>query len=386
MLKGMLMLFLQRLSSKRRAVLFSFILIAMLSGLVQCVKHAKHKPSDSVPILYQGTRLVVPEHSALRSVVHVESVHRQAVVTTVVIPTTVQAIPANTVAILPPLTGQIDKIFKTLGEPVRVGDPLYSLISPDLAQAISDRTIAEANYALAQKNIKRQQALARYEINSLRELEQAERDLAQTDAELQRSNARLAALHINPADHDTQGHLLVRSPINGVMTAISGGVGTYWSDLTAPVVSVADLSRVYLVASAQERDLPDFFLGQDAQIIFESLHQSYWSRVAFIDPVLDVSTRTIHVGMILSNVNNELRPNMFARAKFKRKARQEILLPMTAVIQRGFDSIVFVEVAPWQFEPRVVKVGLQMDDKIEITSGLADQERVAMTGGIILND
>src|SRR3990167_3135641 len=112
MFKGMLMLLVQHLRSKRRGLLLWFALLALLSLLVHCIKHAKHDSSSTVPIIYQGSRLIVPEHSALRSVVHVEPVHRQAVVSTVVIPATVQAIPANTVAIFPHLTGQIDKIFK----------------------------------------------------------------------------------------------------------------------------------------------------------------------------------------------------------------------------------------------------------------------------------
>ncbi len=387
MVKRMLVLWWQHIRSQPyKRVLWIVAMLTMLSLVVHCVRQTKQVNVATVPIIYQGPRLIVPENSALRSVVRVEVVHPQSVVSTVIVPATVQSIPAQTVAVFPPLSGQISKIFKTLGQPVTVGEPLYSLVSPDLAQAISDRTTAEANYKLAEENLKRQKELARYEINSLRDLEQAESGMSQAGAEFHRSVARLQALHISPSEQDTQGHLTVRSPINGVVTAVSAGVGSYWSDLTQSVMTVADLSQIYLVASAQEHDLPDFFLGQETQVVFERLDKSFVSKVGFIDPILNADTRTVRVGLVLDNPNNEMRPNMFARVKFHRLARQRILLPMTAVIQRGFDSIVFVEVAPWQFEPRVVKVGLQLDDKIEIESGLADQERVAMTGGIILND
>lgn len=385
MLKGMLVLFGYYLRSKQGRWLLASLLIILLIALV-CASRAKHHPALGPPILYQDSHLVIPEDSALRSAIHVEPVHLQTVVTTVVVPAVIQAIPANMVAVLPPLSGEITKIYKIIGERVAVGDPLFSVISPDLAQDFATEISAEAAYILAQKNLKRQRELAHFEINPLRDLEQAESDMQQAEAEFRRSRALLQALHINPTDRDTLGNLLIRSPINGVVTAISGGVGMYWSDLTSPVMTVADLGEVYAVASAQEHDLPDFFLGQEAQVVLEGINKSITGPVDFIDPIINPETRTINVGLTLANPDGILHPNLFARMKFKRKPRQRIVLPMTAVIQRGFDSVVFVESAPWQFEPRVVKVGLQFDDQIEIESGLAEQDRVALTGGIILND
>ncbi|HVT62801.1 MAG TPA: efflux RND transporter periplasmic adaptor subunit [Legionellaceae bacterium] len=385
MLKGMLVLGWHYLRSKHLKLILGIMLIALISVMVHCI-HRNRQQVTPVPIVYQGAHIFIPESSALRFAIHVAPACLQSVVSTVVIPATVQTIPSKTVTVLPPVTGQITKIYKILGESISAGEPLYALIAPDLAQALANKTMAEANYTLAQKNLARQRELAHYAINATRDLEQAESDMIQAKAELNNSIARLQALHIDPSDQDTQGHLIIRSPVTGVVTQINAGVGTYWTDLTSPIMSVADLSQVYVVASAQERDVPDFFLGQEAQIVFDFLTQPMAAQVDFIDPVLNSTTRTVGVALTLNNPQGNLRPNMFARVKFKRKPRQLILLPMTAVIQRGFDSIVFVEVAPWTFEPRRVTVGLQIEDKIEIQSGLADQERVAMTGGIILND
>lgn len=386
MFKRMLVLCWQYLRVKRLGPVGWLGIIILVSLLVHCVHRAHRSVLAQVPIIYQGGRLIVPENSALRRVVQVEPVHPESVVTTVVVPATVQAIPAKTVAIFPPVSGQITRIFKALGDSVKEGEPLYALVSPDLAQIIAERTSALANYTFAEKNLKRQKELARFEINALRELEQAESEMLQSEAELKRCTARLQAFHLKLSDQDTHGRLLMRAPCDGVVTAINSGVGSYWSDLSQPILTIANLSEVYLVASAQEHDLPDFFLGQDVEVVFERPTQSFSSTVSFIDPVLNSDTRTVDVGMVIDNQNAIMRPNMFARVKFHRKPRQRILLPMTAVVQRGFDSIAFVEVAPWEFEPRVVRVGLQLNDKIEIESGLVDKERVAMTGGIILND
>jgi cobalt-zinc-cadmium efflux system membrane fusion protein len=385
MLKGMLVLFGQYLGSKRHSWVWGLLAVVLMGALAHCIHKAKQS-TRVPPIIYQGSHLVIPEHSAVRSVVQIAPVHLQTVATTVVVPATVETIPAKTVAILPPLSGQITHIYKIIGETVKLGEPLYTLVSPDLAQAYANYDAAQAAYILAEKNLKRQRQLAKYEINVVRDLEQAESDFQQAEAGLRSNKDRLMALHSDVNEKNKSGHLVVRSPIDGVVTSVDAGVGTYWSDLSEPVVTVADLSQVYLVASAQEHDLPDFFLGQDAEALFERPDRSIVSQVEFIDPILNSDTRTINVGISLDNTDGSLRPNMYARMKFKRKPQQTILLPMTAVIQRGFDSIIFVEKAPWEFEPRVVQVGLQVGDNIVIESGLAAGERVAMTGGIILND
>ena len=386
MLKGMLGLGWQYMRSKHPRLSLAAVLLIMLVIIAHCAHRAMQHTVVTPPIIYENERLIIPENSPLRSAIHTKPVHMQSIVTTVVVPATVQAIPANVVTVLPPLTGQITKINKIIGQAVTIGDPLYSMVSPDLAQALADKTSAEAVYVLAEKNLKRQKDLAKYAINATRDLEQSVSDMAQAKAELDRSVARLEALRISPEDKDTSGNLIIRSPVTGVVTQISGGVGTFWADLTTPVVTVADLSQVYVIASAQEHDAPDFFLGQEVQVVWEFTPKTQTAQVDFLDPILNPSTRTVSVGVTIDNFDNNLRPNMFARMKFKRKPRERIVLPMTAVIQRGFDSIVFVEVAPWQFVPRTVKVGLQMDDHIEVESGLAEAERVAMTGGIILND
>src|SRR5947207_2801460 len=97
-------------SLRQRKGIILILSICTLALLAHCVssthRHSRLGPS----IRYQNSRLVIPEQSPLRTVVHVETVHLQPVVTTVIVPATVQTIPAKTVSILPPLSGQITRI------------------------------------------------------------------------------------------------------------------------------------------------------------------------------------------------------------------------------------------------------------------------------------
>jgi cobalt-zinc-cadmium efflux system membrane fusion protein len=59
---------------------------------------------------------------------------------------------------------------------------------------------------------------------------------------------------------------------------------------------------------------------------------------------------------------------------------------MTAVVQGGFDTRTFVEVAPWTFEPRIVTLGAQVGERVEVVAGLKAGERVVTRDGVLLND
>ncbi|MCX7118750.1 MAG: hypothetical protein NTZ86_02595, partial [Legionellales bacterium] len=102
MFKGMLVLFWQYLKSKQRRGLLAVLMIFMSVVMVHCVSRTKHPVVLGPAILYQGSHLVIPENSALRSAIRVEPVHLQTIVTNVIVPATIQAIPANMVSVLPP--------------------------------------------------------------------------------------------------------------------------------------------------------------------------------------------------------------------------------------------------------------------------------------------
>lgn len=337
------------------------------------------------PLLHEGGRLIIPATSPLRQFVVVQPVEEQLVISPFTLPAIVEADPATLVKVLPPLSGRIITLNKRLGDPVKAGEILFTLDSADLAQALSDVARAKAALTFTQENLKRQQRLSVSNIAARRDLQQARNDYEQAFSELQRANARLQALNVNTSD--VKEHILaVRSPLTGRVIELNAAVGGYWNDLTAPIMTVADLSIIYVTASAQEKDLKHLYVGQDVDVVLDAYPQHLRSKIQFIDALMNPETRTVGVLMMFENNSGQLKPNMFGKAIFLSQPHKRILLPLTTVIQRGFDSIVFVEVKPWQFEPRLLELGPQINNKVEVISGLHAGERVVIKGGIILND
>ncbi|KTD38636.1 cation efflux system protein [Legionella nautarum] len=366
--------------------LLALIIAMLVFWLVLTLYSKKNKPVEQTPpLLHVGGRLVIPEHSPLRQFIVVKPVVEQLVISPFTLPAIVEADPATLVKVLPPLTGRITTLNKRLGDPVKAGDILFTLDSPDLAQALSDVARAQASLTFTQANLKRQQRLSASNINARRDLQQAQSDNIQAISELERANARLKALNVENMDIK-ENKLIVRSPLAGRVVDLNAAIGGFWNDITAPIMTVADLSTVYVKASAQEKDLRHLYVGQDVNVILDAYPQHFRSKIQYLGALLNPDTRTVSVRMLFDNKQGLLKPNMFGKANFLSQPHKRIVLPLTTIIQRGFDSIVFVEVAPWQFEPRLLELGPQFNEKVEVLSGLKTSERVVVKGGIILND
>ena len=366
--------------------LVSLSLLILLFWLILAYERGFSKPPvQVVPLLHQGGRIIIPEQSPLRQFLVIEPVTEQLVVSPFILPAIVEANPATVVKILPPLIGRISSLNKRLGDPVKAGDILYTLDSAELAQAVSEVEKAKASLIFSQETLIRQQKLSLSSIAARRDLQQAQNDYDQAVSELQRANARLKVLKVEPTD--IKDHLLiVRSPISGSVTELNAAIGGYWNDATAALMTVSDLSTVYVTANSQEKNLKHLYTGQDVDITLDAYPQHFRSKINYIGALLDPDTRTVPVRMLIDNKSGFLKPNMFGRAKFLSQPHKRIVLPLTAIIQRGFDSVVFVEVAPWQFETRLIKLGPQFKERVEVISGLKNNERVVRKGGIILND
>ena len=367
-------------------VLIVFVCVAIL--VMFCAKSLTPSASKTFSaLIHENGRLIIPEQSPLRKVVTVDAVKKQRVIRPFIAPATVQIDPARLLNVLTPVLGQITQIDKVLGENVNEGDALFSIHSPDFSQAVSDVEKANAVLILSRQTYERQKQLMASKISSIHDIQQAKSEYEQAESEYIRAKARLKELHANTTSSHGQSVLTIKSPITGYVIDMKAATREYWTDVTTPVMVIADLSHVYLNASLQEKDIGVAYIGQPIEFTFP-MHKKkvIHSQINYISPVLNPETRTIDVGVLYDNRDGLLRPNTFANAILMARPKNRILLPLTAVIQRGFDSIVFVEVSPWVFEPRVVQVGPQIKDNIEIISGLTTGERVASTGGIILND
>lgn len=344
-------------------------------------------PTGPAPALqHEGEAIVVPATSPLRRTLAVAPVVSQSLAAPFVLPAAVEADPARLVKITTPMAGRVVSLNKQLGDAVKAGEILFVIDAPDFAQAGADAARAQAALTLAAGNLERQQALDHEQLTARRDLEQAQSDYAQAASEAARAAARLRQSGVHTGSDMKNGTLAVRAPFAGRVVELSAARGMYWNDATAPLMTVADLSQVFVAINAQEKDLAQVYAGQAASIRLDAYPEPLQGTVRYVGEMLDPDTRTVKLRVPFENRDGRLKPGMFATATLSARARPAILVPLTAVVQGGFASRVFVETAPWRFTAREVTLGAQVGDQVEVQSGLAAGTRIVVKDGVLLND
>lgn len=345
-------------------------------------------PTTDVPVLVKhGDTVQIPDGSPLRDRIGVIPASVESVNSRLVLPATVESDPARTAAVLTPLSGRILELKVGLGDRVAAGQILAVLDSPDLAQAYDDNDKAADAAQLADKNLHRQEEQFKLGTASARDLDQARSDDAQTDAEYTRTQARLKVIGAPATAARGTRTLTIRAPIGGSIISQSGAPGAMINDPTQPIMTIADLSTVWVTAQVPEKDVAEVSKDQAADVELEAypgnvLH----GKVLFVSDVIEPDSRRNKIRIAFTNADHLLKPNMFATVTLLGGKRSRVVLPTAALLMNNDHTSVFVETVPWTFERRVVEPQLEEGPTVAIGSGVNGGEKVVVKGGILLND
>ena len=343
--------------------------------------------ADAPALTKHGDTVEIPDGSPLRDRIGVAAVRTEPVSGMLALPGIVEADPARTNAVLPPLTGRVLELRVGLGDRVAAGQILAVIDLPDLAQAYDDNDKAADAASLTARNLRRQEGQFKLGTASARDLDQARSDAAQAAAEYTRTQARLKAIGARLSLARGARPLVVRAPIAGSVTNLSVARGAVINDATQPLMTIADLSVVWVSAQVPESDIAGVSKDEPAEIRLDANPDRVLrGRVLFVSDVLEPDTRRDKARIALDNQDHMLKPNMFATVTLRASPRQRVVVPTAALLMNNDRTSVFVETAPWTFERRVVQADLEEGNIVAIDKGLAGGERVVVKGGILLND
>jgi cobalt-zinc-cadmium efflux system membrane fusion protein len=335
----------------------------------------------------QGTKIVIPEGSPLRSRLAVARASADSVNLRLTLPGLVESDPARTASVIPPLSGRVLDLKVRLGDRVAKGQVLAVLDSADLAQAYDDYDKAADAFRLTQKNLGRQQEQSKIGVASDRDLDQAKSDNAQTEAEYTRTRARLNVLHASTESRGSSRRLTVQAPVSGSIITLSVTPGSIINDATQPLMTIADLSTVWITAMVPEKDIGVVAKGQDADVSLTAYpDRPLHGKVLFVGDVVEPDSRRNKIRIAFANADYSLKPNMFATVTLAGPAQARVILPSSSLLMNNDRTSVFVATAPWTFERRTVELQLEDGPSVAIRSGVSPGEQVVVKGGILLND
>ena len=289
------------------------------------------------------------------------------------------------------LEGRVSSVKVTIGDHVKVGQVLATLLVPSIANAQADYLTAAAAAGAARKNVDREEGLLENQLTTAREAETARSEAAKSDAELAAVSAKLKALRVAlPQDKDAVGaagsHSLT-SPIEGVVVKREVVLGAFLQP-NETAFAVADLSELWATLEVYESDLSYLRVGANVKLTFDAIPgKTFEGTVALLEPQLGHSSRSVRARVAVSNADGQLRPGLFCRASIDLPAERStdrLLVPAGAVQPLGDQDVAFIERTAGTYEIRPVRVGRRTAEIVELAEGVVSGEPIVVEGAFLL--
>jgi Cu(I)/Ag(I) efflux system membrane fusion protein len=269
------------------------------------------------------------------------------------------------VRVHPKIEGWIEKVYcDFMGAPVKKGDPLVTVYSPEMLAS-------QKEYLLALK---------------------AREVMQDGDGIVEASRKRLELWDLSASQIEELENtrkpiqsITIYSPAGGFITARNSFANqrvTPESELYA----ITDLSRVWVMADLFENDIAKIRVGQPAMVKMPYADGGgFMAHVDNVQPQVDPQTRTVKARLEVSNPGMKLRPDMFVDVEFTVGGARQLTVPADAVLNAGSRQTVFIDRGNGYLEPRAVETGDQIDDRIVITRGLKEGERIVTSANFLID-
>lgn len=289
-----------------------------------------------------------------------------------------------------PVQARVLQLLVTAGESVKSGDAVAELTSPELGQARAAFLSAQTRVALAEAALERKRSLAQERIAPLREVQEAELQVADARAALRASRAAIGAFGVEPPASDTvdatSSTFVLRSPVTGSVIERTAVLGQML-DPAVPAFRIGNLSTLWLTVHAFERDAVRIRTGTAARLAFPALPgQDFDGRVSMVGRHVESESRTVPVRIDVSNTNGLLRPGMSGTALLSVGMAGDPILsvPVAAVQRVRNDWCVFLPLDEGTFEIRRIGRGRDLAGEVEVLTGVRAGERIVVDGAFLL--
>jgi cobalt-zinc-cadmium efflux system membrane fusion protein len=289
------------------------------------------------------------------------------------------------------LEGRVSSVAARVGDPVRKGQVLATIVVPSIAEAQAGYLTAKASSVAARKNRDREADLLGHQLTTAREAEIASSEAAKAQADVAAAEAKLRALRVDLPDNDTSvtgaGAYRLTAPIDGTVVRRDAVLGGFLEPNKTAFV-VADLSELRAMLEIFEADLPYVRAGAPVRLTLDAMPgRVFEGRVASLDPQMGSATRMVRARVAVPNPDGDIRPGLFVRAAIELPAdllAAQVLVPAAAVQPLGDEDVVFVERTPGSYEVRPVAIARRTTDIIELARGVSRGENIVVEGAFLL--
>lgn len=297
-------------------------------------------------------------------------------------------------SVLAPFSGPVARLLVAPGDKVHQGQPLALVDSPDFSAAISAYRKALISAQNARRLADADKDLVQHEGVSRREAEQAQTDAASAEADRDAALQALVALGVDDGTIKAiqagrtvaRAQGIIRAPIAGTVVEKLITPGQLLQAGTTPYFTVADLSKVWVMAQVSAAELATIRVGDPAQVDSGMPGVELPGTVDNIAAVVNPDTRAVAARIVVANPGGVLRKQMYVRVRIQsRQAGQGLLMPVSALL-RDDENLPFAYVVQHDgsFARRHVTLGPRNGDQYEVSDGLKPGDRIVVDGGLFV--
>jgi cobalt-zinc-cadmium efflux system membrane fusion protein len=296
----------------------------------------------------------------------------------------------NTTPVITQVGGPVSRILVVPGQHVKKGEPMLDVSSPDYSQLLDAYLKAADSFRLAEKSYARAQDLFQHHAIAERDLEQAESDRTQAQADLNAAEQGMKILGIkNPAD-------LAKSPSSALIPVLAPIGGEVVERLVQPgqvvqagqtqAFTITDLSTVWVLANVYQADLAYVRNGDDVVVETDAYPDKFHGRISYVSPALDPNTRTLQARILVDNPGEKLKRDIYCTVTVTAGVLSNVLAVPNSSVLRDDNNQPFVYVATGQnqFGRRDVELGESQNGQTQITKGISVGDRVVGDGSLFL--
>jgi membrane fusion protein, heavy metal efflux system len=361
------------------------VVLASLAGCSSATPDAN--PQASSP---QNVTLTAAQRTSIHLLTMKPATYRTSITTTAV----VDFDHDRSTPVLAPFSGPVTRVMVTLGDHVAAGQALAMVNSPDFTTAVGAYRKALITAAAADAVAANDRFLYAHQAISQRENADAQATAVSADADRSAGLQGLIALHVDPKTIAAlrAGKPLVleegviRAPIAGTVVEKSIAPGQTLSAGTSPCFTIADTSRMWVMAQVFAGEITQVHTGDDATVDADDGDAPLAGVVTNVGPVVNPDTRSVTARVQVDNREGVLKQQMYVQVHIRSsKQSQGLLLPVTAVLRDDENlPYVYMLAADRSYARRSVTLGTRVGDRYVIPQGLRPGEQVVVDGGIFL--
>jgi cobalt-zinc-cadmium efflux system membrane fusion protein len=295
-----------------------------------------------------------------------------------------------TTPVITQVGGPVSRIVVTPGEHVRAGQPLLYVTSPDYSQLRSAYLKARDAFQLADRSYKRAQDLLAHRAIAQADLEQAESNRTQAEADLQSSEQAIRVLGFaNPESVVTNppsAELPLLAPLAGEVVERLCSPGQLLQAGGTQCFTLSDMSTVWVLVNVYQNDLAYVHVGEDVTIDNDAYPGVVRGKIQYVAPALDPTTRTLQARIEASNPGERLKKDMYVTAEVRAGVIPNALMIPDAAVLRDTENMpyVYLQTGNNQFARRMVTLGESQSGKTQIVTGLQAGDKVVGDGSLFL--